>query len=262
MARTPGFLSRSFLDLPPDGDDGAIVGRGPNIPLRDRVRLRRPVGRSRPNEPDDVATLETMLRQSGDFSFRTGSEPTGLFSVGMDQATRRFQRRRGLFDDGIVEPDGETFDALEDEVFVGDGADERRDEARCAQLRVHLANLEMDIDQATSELEAADAALVALSEEAESLNAEHELRLKIMAITMLVPGMAAIRAGRGIIAALREFASGSDLPGLLEVQAEAGDIADRFDDAIYEFELRLENLQRLQEEERQLRQELEALGCG
>lgn len=31
------FLPRDFFDLPADGDDEAIVGRGQNILLRDRA---------------------------------------------------------------------------------------------------------------------------------------------------------------------------------------------------------------------------------
>lgn len=38
MARSREFLPRSFFELPTD--DKVIVGRGPNVPLRDRVRLR------------------------------------------------------------------------------------------------------------------------------------------------------------------------------------------------------------------------------
>ena len=179
------FLPRSLLDLPADGDDDAIVGRGRNLRLEDRFRLRGSVGRGRPNEPGDVATVETLLRQTGDLDFRRDREPTGLFGVPLEEATRRFQRRNRLAADGIVNPEDETIKALERESFGREDAEERRREAACVQNRVRLDNLQIQIDQGTERLEAANATVVALSEEAESLDTRHALQLAIT-VTPLV----------------------------------------------------------------------------
>jgi len=169
------FLPRSLLDLPADGDDDAIVGRGPNLRLEDRFRLRGSVGRGRPNEPGDVATVETLLRQTGDLDFRRDSEPTGLFGVPLEEATRRFQRRNRLAVDGIVTPEDETIQAIERESFGREDAEERRREAACVQNRVRLDNLQLEIDEATGDLEAASTTVVALSEEADRLKTQHAL---------------------------------------------------------------------------------------
>lgn len=212
--------------------------------------------------PAALATVETLLRQTGDLDFRRDSEPTGLFGVPLEEATRRFQRRNRLAVDGIVNPADETIQALERASFGREDADERRREAACVQNRVRLDNLQIEIYEATGDLEAASTTAVALSEEADRLNTRHALQLAIAAIPAGAAAAVVIRLGRGIVAALRAFVDAVDLAGLRDVQDEADDLADRFDRAIEEFEFRLDELQRLQEERRELVQAREALGCG
>jgi len=77
--------------------------------------LREAVGEGRSNRPDDVATVERLVGRAGHPPFPLDHEPTGLFSARLRDSVRTFQRRNGLRDDGIVDPDGETFRAMADE---------------------------------------------------------------------------------------------------------------------------------------------------
>lgn len=107
------FLPRDAFDLPSDSRDA--FGRGEDRLLaatRSRFRLREQVGEGRPNRPDDVVAVEHLLDRAGQPPFGTDREPTGLFSLPLRDSIRRFQRGNDLRDDGIVNPDGETFDAL------------------------------------------------------------------------------------------------------------------------------------------------------
>jgi hypothetical protein len=165
MARE--FLPRDFFDLPAGDDDEAIVGRGPNILLRDRARLlarprlSQPVGREQPNRPEDVAQVETFLRATGDLDSSRDHDPIGYFSSYLDDATRRFQRRRGLEVDGIVNPDGETFQSLLDGISEElPGAPEldphKSAECRAIQARINdtllaIAERELKIDRLNAE---------------------------------------------------------------------------------------------------------------
>lgn len=146
------FLPREAFDLPTDSR-GAL-GRGEDrlLAATRRFRLREPVGARRSNRPDDAATVERLLNRVGPPPFGTGREPTGLFSVPLRDSIRRFQRGNDLRDDGIVNPDGETFDALtreigfDDEDAVGRSVDTTDPDGntqrglRCRQVADDLAN--------------------------------------------------------------------------------------------------------------------------
>lgn len=159
------LLPRDFTDVPLDPDQA--IGRGPERFLaatREVLRIAEPVGERQLTRPDDVATVEDLLRSTGDPDFRDDREPTGLFSAPLRDATRAFQRRSGLGVDGIVNPDGETFQALATELDLDDvGPDDAAQHARrCQRIAVRLGNLTLDlegiereIDEAREQLETA-----------------------------------------------------------------------------------------------------------
>lgn len=252
-------VARAPFDAHANDDEEAALAR-----LRRRIALRRAVGRGQPNEPGDVAVVETLLRQTGDLVFKPNLPPTGLFSGAQDEAARRFQRRNRLAVDGIVNPDGETLRELEGESFGAEDGDERRREAPCVQNRVDLDNLEIAIDEAQDKLEAANARVVELSETAARFNFQHDLQLAISAISAVISATAAGRAAGSIVAALRAFvrSAGDSAGQFTTLRSEADALADRFDDAIGNFEFRLQELQRLQDEWREMRQARAELGCG
>jgi len=177
---------------------------------------------------------------------------------------RRFQRRNRLAVDGIVNPEDETIQALERESFGREDADERRREAACVQNRVRLANLRVEIDEASGDLEAASTTVVALSEEADRRNARHDLQLAIMVISNAFPAARAIRAGLGIVAVLREFARGAvpDIPQLTAAWQEAGDLAERFESATQNLEFQNAHLTYLLKKIREVLQTKTALHCA
>lgn len=70
------------------------------------------VGSRGRNAPNDVANLEGLLRLAGDMDLAPTDGPTGYFGARLDDATRAFQRRKGLAVDGAVHPGGETLRAL------------------------------------------------------------------------------------------------------------------------------------------------------
>lgn len=107
------------------------------------------------------------MRATGDLDFRPDSDPTGLFSAPLRDATRGFQRRSGLTVDGIVNPDGETFGALRREIgfeeeeagFGRAGADitdpdgASRLGLRCRQIAVDLENNAAELEGLEGEIE-------------------------------------------------------------------------------------------------------------
>ena len=257
------LLPRTFSELPAPGDDDAIVGQGPNLPIHHRPRLRRTVGRGRSNQPDDVATVETLLRQTGDLGLRPEFQPTGLFSVPLADAIQRFQRRNGLARDGIVEPDGETIVALERESFAGDDDDQRQREVDCVQNRVDLDNLQNQIERQHARVLEADERVRGLSSEAEELLAVHDAQLLATFGVPLLAGLNAVRLEAAALSALRQFVrSVGDSSGSLQI---AGDRAEQIIapllSALDELETRLAELDQMQVERQNLESRRRELGC-
>jgi len=134
--RPRAFLPGNSFDLPGDGD-------------RERLRIRGGVGDGQPNRPDDVISVERFLRRTGDLDFRPETEPTGFFSVFTRDAIRQAQRRNRRPDTGRIAPDDEMLDVLADE------AAERERSDRCKQLQVDLANLQIELDERSAQVEQA-----------------------------------------------------------------------------------------------------------
>lgn len=204
-----------------------------------------------------MITVERFLRRTGDLDFRADTEPTGYFSASTRDAIRWAQRRNRRADTGRIAPDDDLLDVLTDE------AAERERNDRCKQLEVRLANLQNAIDRQVERVEDANAAVVDLGKEAEELNFRHGLELVSILIPAAASAIRAIRLGRGIIGALREFArsSGSESGQLSGAQEEALDLASRFELAVDELERRLDELNALSEEREQLVEERRRLGC-
>ncbi|MGH6914372.1 MAG: hypothetical protein ACREH3_11780 [Geminicoccales bacterium] len=57
--------------------------------IRRRLRLQGPVGERQPNRPDDVATVESMVRATGDLPFRRDRAPNAERQVEEDR--QRFE---------------------------------------------------------------------------------------------------------------------------------------------------------------------------
>lgn len=88
--------------FPLDGEDRRGRDRLPRNGRR-RLGLREPVGADQPNRPADVATVETLLRGTGDVA-QSSDPPTGLFSGFLRDATQNFQRKNRLEVDGTSLP--------------------------------------------------------------------------------------------------------------------------------------------------------------
>jgi len=102
-----------------------------------------------------------------------------------------------------------------------------------------------------------------LTEEAEDLNQRHDLQLVIAVIAQTVPAIRALRAGRRILATLRDFVRGvgDQSGGLVAAANEAREVGDRLSTAIEILELRLQDLERAQNERRQLLGQRRRLDC-
>lgn len=68
------------------------------------------------NDRNDVANLEGLLRLTGDMDLSRTDGPTGYYGSRLDEGIRRFQTRRGLTVDGVVNPGGQTIRALKTEL--------------------------------------------------------------------------------------------------------------------------------------------------
>ncbi|OEJ65231.1 hypothetical protein BEN30_15275 [Magnetovibrio blakemorei] len=80
--------------------------------LDDGPEISQSVGLKGKNAPKDIAKVETLLgaHQALDLSKTDG--PTGYMGQRLDQGIKRFQKSNGLKIDGVINPGGETIQAL------------------------------------------------------------------------------------------------------------------------------------------------------
>lgn len=74
--------------------------------------LSAPVGRHAENDRLDVAKVESLLGAHGYLDLDATDGPTGYAGARLDEATRRFQKDKGLRIDGRLAPGGETIMTL------------------------------------------------------------------------------------------------------------------------------------------------------
>jgi peptidoglycan hydrolase-like protein with peptidoglycan-binding domain len=86
-------------ELPRDADSG---GRG----------LHASVGRFGRNRRRDVAKVEALLDRTDDLDLDRTGGPTGYFGAPQEEGIKRFQRRKGLEVDGLINPKGPTLASL------------------------------------------------------------------------------------------------------------------------------------------------------
>lgn len=72
------------------------------------------VGPNHPSGRRDVAKLEAILANSGDYSLDRTQGPTGYWGLALDKGIRAYQKRNGLDVDGILRPDGPTIRHMAD----------------------------------------------------------------------------------------------------------------------------------------------------
>ena len=82
-------------------------------PAPAQQRLSGPIGAHKANDRLDVAKLETALHNLGAFSLFKTAGPTGYFGGLTDEAIRDTQSALGVKVDGIVNPNGETWQAIQ-----------------------------------------------------------------------------------------------------------------------------------------------------
>ncbi len=92
--------------------------RPSSIPgIGDLFRLADAVGPEAANAREDVIRAQILLGQSGDLDLDSLGGPTGWPGGELTRGLKRYQRRKGLTVDGLMLPDGETINALQDELY-------------------------------------------------------------------------------------------------------------------------------------------------
>lgn len=71
------------------------------------------VGPGHPSGRGDIAKLEGILANSGDYSLERTQGPTGYWGLALDQGIRAYQKRNGLAVDGVLRPGGPTIRHME-----------------------------------------------------------------------------------------------------------------------------------------------------
>lgn len=238
--------------FPLDGEDRRGRDRLPRNGRR-RLGLREPVGADQPNRPADVATVETLLRGTGDVA-QSSDPPTGLFSGFLRDATQDFQRKNRLEVDGIVTPEGETLAALEEE--------DRR--ARCRDLATEARNLRLTAQDLGSESEELSGLQDGLHDEIDRLEQEREPFVRALEAAGIAVAQGILR-GRvdprilladattaGAEAAAREF---------IGVQLRINERRDRLEDIVERTKAKLDDLSRVEAERAALRDQQRAMDC-
>ncbi len=72
------------------------------------------VGPDHPSRRTDIAKLEAILANSGDYSLERTQGPTGYWGLALDKGIRAYQKRNGLAVDGVLRPRGPTIRHMED----------------------------------------------------------------------------------------------------------------------------------------------------
>ena len=89
-----------------------VGGREEDDPRLRLDALSGPVGKGGKNDRLDVAKVEALLGAHGYLDLEATGGPTGFAGTRLDDATRRFQRDKGLKIDGRLAPRGETIMTL------------------------------------------------------------------------------------------------------------------------------------------------------
>lgn len=85
-------------------------------PSPDRLALRRGVGAGGANDTADVGLVKRAMGSLGRYAYDRTRPPPPYIDSRLVDSIRVFQRDNGLFDDGLVNPDGETLPALKREM--------------------------------------------------------------------------------------------------------------------------------------------------
>lgn len=91
--------------------------RPPGRSFGDLFDIAGPVGPEAENARDDVIRAQILLGQTGDLDLDSLGGPTGWPGGELTRGLQRYQRRKGLTVDGLMLPDGETINALQDDLF-------------------------------------------------------------------------------------------------------------------------------------------------
>ncbi len=70
------------------------------------------VGPDRPSHRADIAKIEGILANSGDYSLERAQGPTAYWGIALDDGIRAYQRRNGLAVDGVLRPGGPTIEHM------------------------------------------------------------------------------------------------------------------------------------------------------
>ncbi len=80
------------------------------------LKLQSSIGDGRDNKPEDIAALENILTGIGSLKIGDLNKGKGSIRPSIIAATKDFQKKNGLFVDGVIKPDGETQKALNKEL--------------------------------------------------------------------------------------------------------------------------------------------------
>lgn len=102
--------------LPIDPDQNPV--QPSSLPdFGDLFRIAGTVGPEAANARDDVIRAQILLGQSGDLDLDSLGGPTGWPGSELTRGLKRYQRRKGLTVDGLMLPDGETINALQEDLY-------------------------------------------------------------------------------------------------------------------------------------------------
>ncbi|MBI3506296.1 MAG: peptidoglycan-binding protein, partial [Proteobacteria bacterium] len=104
MLPSPKNLLTSYMPRGPSSEDD--TGSGGWFDLEDWV------GPQHPSKRGDVAKLEGILANAGDYSLERTQGPTGYWGLALDDGIRKYQKRNGLKTDGILRPGGPTIEHM------------------------------------------------------------------------------------------------------------------------------------------------------
>ncbi len=104
------------MSLLPIDPDQSPVGAASLPDVGDLFRLTGAIGPEAANARDDVIRAQILLGQSGDLDLDSLGGPTGWPGGELTRGLKRYQRRRGLTVDGLMLPDGETINALQEDL--------------------------------------------------------------------------------------------------------------------------------------------------
>ncbi len=105
MYPSPKNLLTDYMERPERQEPGT----GGWFDLDDWVGPQHPSGRA------DVAKIEGILANSGDYSLERMQGPTGYWGLALDDGIRKYQKRNGLKVDGALRPGGPTIRHMQGE---------------------------------------------------------------------------------------------------------------------------------------------------